>query len=66
MRRTIVIAALLLAGCCIQERETLAELRAAAGPEDAEAVAAAESSLGNCVEREAQVAAILIKVIGEL
>ncbi len=62
MRWTLL---LLLAGCCTQERETLAELRAAAGPEDAERVEAAETALGGCETRSAQIAAILIKVVGE-
>ncbi len=59
-----LVLCLLLAGCCTQERDTLAELRAAAGPDDAAAVTAAETALGGCEDRAAQVAAILAKVVG--
>lgn len=69
MRRAIVIAAMLLAGCaCTQERETLTELRevVADSDEHAAALTAAESALGNCREREAQAAAILAKIIAAM
>jgi uncharacterized lipoprotein YmbA len=62
MRALILAAALTLGACaCTQEQETLAQLREQT--DNAEAIEAAESALGNCQERVVQILAILAKVV---
>jgi len=63
MKAAIIIAALVLSGCaCTQEESALADLRAAGA--EPEAIAAAESAMGDCEERVIQIVGIIAKIVG--